>query len=335
VPKNRQALIRYHALDACLRRRGQRHTLAQLRQAATEALYEATGSAKDISVRTIQRDLQALRSDYGAPIEVEDKKYYRYAEPDFSITNSPLSREDLDTLHQALALLRQFEGFEQVGQLAELVQRVEDRISLRGQAVGPVIAFESAPAVPGRQFLTPLYEAIMAQDTVRLTYQPFHYPEPERHLLSPYFLKEYNSRWYVLGYDHGREGLRIFALDRTQAVDLSHHPYEPNHFIDPDTYFQHVIGVSLPPDRTVETIRLWVSPQQAPYVKTRPWHPSQRVVSEDETGMMVIFELIPNYELSAKILSFGAGVKVLGPEGLRETIMTHLQRATAGYEALS
>ena len=49
-----------------------------------------------------------MRSDklgYNAPIEVYDRIYYRYADPDYSITEMPLSLEDCKLIKQAILLL--------------------------------------------------------------------------------------------------------------------------------------------------------------------------------------------------------------------------------------
>ena len=71
MPVNRNALIRYRSID------------------------------KTVSMRTIRLDLNAMRSDklgYNAPIVVTDKKYYRYEDSDYSITNIPLTSQDLHIL---------------------------------------------------------------------------------------------------------------------------------------------------------------------------------------------------------------------------------------------
>lgn len=63
---------------------------------------------KGVSVRTVQGDLQIMRSDklgYNAPIEVYDRIYYRYADPDYSISDTPLTEEDCDLLKEAVELL--------------------------------------------------------------------------------------------------------------------------------------------------------------------------------------------------------------------------------------
>ena len=90
MPVNRNALIRYKTIDNCLRRRNRRWTLDELIEACSDALYEYEGIVKGISRRTVQMDIQMMRSDklgYNAPIEVYENKYYRYSDPEYSITD--------------------------------------------------------------------------------------------------------------------------------------------------------------------------------------------------------------------------------------------------------
>ena len=113
MPANKNALIRYKTIDNCLRNKYRRWTLDDLVAACSEAIYDAEGIEKGVSVRTVQSDIQMMRSDklgYNAPIEVYDHKYYRYADDDFSIMNMPLSPNDYDVLHEAVDMLRQLDG---------------------------------------------------------------------------------------------------------------------------------------------------------------------------------------------------------------------------------
>lgn len=98
MPANRNALIRYKTIDNCLRNKYRRWTLEDLIDACSDALYEYEGITKGISRRTIQMDIQMMRSEklgYNAPIVVYDNKYYRYEDEEYSITNTPLSEQDL------------------------------------------------------------------------------------------------------------------------------------------------------------------------------------------------------------------------------------------------
>ena len=108
MPANKNALIRYKTIDRCLRNKFRRWTIDDLTEACSDALYEMEGIMKVVSVRTVQGDLQIMRSDklgYNAPIEVYDRIYYRYADPDYSISDTPLTEEDCDLLKEAVELL--------------------------------------------------------------------------------------------------------------------------------------------------------------------------------------------------------------------------------------
>lgn len=108
MPTNKNALIRYRVIDNCLRNRFRRWTLDDLVDACSEALYDMEGITKGVCTRTVQSDIQMMRSDklgYNAPIEVYDRIYYRYSDPDYSITEMPLSMNDCRLLKRAITLL--------------------------------------------------------------------------------------------------------------------------------------------------------------------------------------------------------------------------------------
>ena len=108
MPANKNALIRYKTIDRCLRNPYRRWTIDDLVEACSDALYDMEGIVKGVSLRTVQGDLQIMRSDklgYNAPIEVYDKIYYRYADPDYSISDTPLTDDDCTLLLHAIKLL--------------------------------------------------------------------------------------------------------------------------------------------------------------------------------------------------------------------------------------
>ena len=108
MPANKNALIRYKTIDNCLRNRYRRWTLDDLVEACSDVLYDMEGITKGVCARTVQMDIQIMRSDklgYNAPIEVYDRIYYRYADPNYSITDMPLSIEDFKLIKEAIILL--------------------------------------------------------------------------------------------------------------------------------------------------------------------------------------------------------------------------------------
>ena len=113
MPVNKNALIRYRVIDQCLRNRYRRWTIEDLVDACSDALYDMEGIRKGVSLRTVQADIQMMRSGklgYNAPIEVYDQKYYRYADPNYSIDKALLEEEDIRLIEKAIALLEMEEN---------------------------------------------------------------------------------------------------------------------------------------------------------------------------------------------------------------------------------
>ena len=132
MPANKNALIRYRTIDRCLRNRYRRWTLDDLVDACSDALYEKGGIAKGVSARTVQGDLQIMRSDklgYYAPIEVYDNKYYRYADPDYSIANTPISTEDYNLLANAVKTIEEYRENGDIEKLDEMLLKVKDKLN--------------------------------------------------------------------------------------------------------------------------------------------------------------------------------------------------------------
>ena len=131
MPVNKNALIRYKTIDRCLRNKYRRWTLDDLVEACSHALYEMEGIMRGVSVRTIQADIQVMRSDklgYEAPIEVYDGKFYRYAVDDYSITDSPLSDDTCQLVMKAINLIRQ-KGHPSDDELSEILEKVGHRLN--------------------------------------------------------------------------------------------------------------------------------------------------------------------------------------------------------------
>lgn len=132
MPANKNALIRYKTIDRCLRNRYRRWTLDDLVDACSDALYDMEGIAKGVSTRTVQGDLQMMRSDklgYYAPIEVYDNKYYRYSDPDYSITNTPITTEDYNLIVKAVNTIKEYRKDGDIDKLDEVLGKVKDKLN--------------------------------------------------------------------------------------------------------------------------------------------------------------------------------------------------------------
>ena len=99
-------------------------------EACSDALYDMEGITKGVCARTVQMDIQIMRSDklgYNAPIEVYDRIYYRYADPDYSITEMPLSIEDRKLIKKAIILLENKKDKNNEDTI-QVLNKVQDRL---------------------------------------------------------------------------------------------------------------------------------------------------------------------------------------------------------------
>lgn len=132
MPINKNALLRYKTIDRCLRNKYRRWTLDDLVEACSDALYEMEGITGGVSVRTVQADIQVMRSDklgYNAPIEVYDNKYYRYEDSDYSITESPIIEETYELVAKAIRMIHQ-KGDASIEDMGDILEKVGERLKI-------------------------------------------------------------------------------------------------------------------------------------------------------------------------------------------------------------
>lgn len=337
MPANRNALIRYKTIDTCLRNRYRRWTLEDLIDACSDALFEYEGIDKGISRRTIQMDIQLMRSEklgYNAPIIVYENKYYTYEDPEYSITNTPLTEQDLKVMSEAVEVLRQFKGFDYFHGMMAIVNRLEDHVTSAKQHTIPVIDFEKNENLKGLEHLDTIYHAIINKQVLLIKYRSFKARSAGTLTFYPYLLKEYRNRWFVFGMERRGRSLRNLALDRIHSLEVAANvSYVENTLFDPVTFFDDLVGVTKGINSKAEKVRFRVGSNDAPYIRTKPIHRSQQVIEENNDGSMVFeIEVVINQELQREFLGFANGVKILSPGHLVEFIGKKLKRASENYE---
>lgn len=329
----KSALIRYQILDKCFRNFSKRFYFQDLLNNVNEVLYDLDPNSMGIKVRQLRNDIQFMKSEAGfdAPIKtIRDgkKAYYRYEDKDFSIKNSPLRDDEIDQLQGAMQLLNRFKGAPQFEWLNQVGAVLEDKFGIE-QGNDPVIGFDSSADYSGYVHIGDLFKAIINQQVLKLDYQPFG-KEVISYNFHPYYLKQYNNRWFVLGLNETTNvSTWTVPLDRIKEFEATGIDYIKNetNWID---YFDEIIGVTRPFNRGLEVVKLLFTPDQSPFVQTKPLHGLQHNTITDE-GLLVRLEIIPNYELERLILSYGSGVKVLQPKELREKIESEIKKTLSKY----
>jgi predicted DNA-binding transcriptional regulator YafY len=336
MPVNKNALIRYKTIDACLQNRFRKWTLDDLTNACAQALDEFEGIKKGISQRTIQADIQMMRSEklgYNAPIVLVDKKFYTYEDKSYSITKIPLTNRDLNTLTEITQILQQFKGFQHFQTLEAMVSRLQQQIFKTQSQQNVVIDLEKNENLVGLEYINALYQAVVKKQVLTITYQGFKANQSQIIVFSPHLLKEYRNRWFVLGMRAGNPYPHTLALDRIKQIVI-----QPEHlFVENATlnasYFVDMIGVSKNMHQSPKTITFWVNCDHAPYIRTKPFHCSQQIQADlGQLGCIFRIEVIVNYELERELLGFGDALEVLSPESLRTKIANRILNAAQFYK---
>ena len=338
MPANKNALIRYKTIDRCLRNRFRQWTLEDLREACEEALIDMEGITGGVSLRTIQGDLQMMRSDklgYFAPIEVYDRKYYRYSDPDYSITERPFSENDYEVLEEAVDMLRQLQDFRQFSEFADVVSRLREGLSTSRDKQKPIIHWDRVPGLKGLELLSPLYDYISKKQTLHVVYRPFGADEPLEYDLCPYLLKEYRNRWFLFGARASDLKLYNFPLDRIVSVSPAKEiPFRENPEFDSEHFFDNVIGVSKNIGSYPRDIRFRATREQSAYLITKPIHPSQRILGTNPEDGSTVFKItvVPNFELYSTLLSYGPGIVVEHPKSVVIRLKEMIEELTKMYQ---
>jgi len=334
MPANKYALLRYRIIDSCLTNEGVPFPNKEyLRQKCEDALYGSQGI--HISESTIEKDIWAMRNEsqlgYYAPIAFDRaSRGYYYTEEEYSINQISLNEYDLDAIKSATQVLQQFKGIPLFQQYESAINKIINRVQIsanpQDDSIDKYMQFESLPASKGDEYLSPILEAIKFRNIVEVEYRKFQDDKTKTYQLSPYLLKEYKNRWYVIAFEPLRESYLTFALERIQDVNVLEEHFVRDDKFDSDKFFKYSIGITQVSDAPKDVV-LSFSPLQGKYVLSQPLHHSQKTVLKDDKEIRVKLKVYETYELIQQILSYGKDVSVIKPITLKNRIVTILKES--------
>lgn len=324
MPVNLDALKRYHILNDCFSNKYGKYTIEKLIKKCSDDI------GHDVKERTIREDIKNMRSGelgYEAPIVIDKQtKYYYYSDPNFSIKNCTLNSQAIKDISFAISILKEYKGFKIFENLNGIFDKLESDIYIKTKnEIDNVIDFEKFTAYYGIDNLQILLDSIINKSVIQLEYQRFVNDNPTTHILHPYFLKEYQHRWYLLAYLERKDMIITLALDRIKSVEIqSNTDYIPNTKYNFNQIFEKVIGIS-EPNTLPQDVILKFKPLAGKYFLSQPFHKNYEIVSDTENELIVKMNLHINYELEKLILSNLGNIKVLAPQSLIDSIDKKIQ----------
>lgn len=323
---SKQAALRYRILDDCLRKGN--YTFENLK----EKLSEAFGKKDTISDSTVRKDLKNLRDIYKADIITSPsgeghQRYYKYSDPNYSIFK--VSIEDYNQIVEVVELLRKYAAGNSC--IDEVIERLETKFSIKPSNEN-VVSFEHNSLLRGVEYLGKVTEAAGTCHTLLIAYKPFS-SQASPSVLRPffsYYVKQYNSRWFVVGRWKDEERLSVLALDRIEKVNFSKLRFVPCQ-VDVENCFCNVVGVTLPREGQVkETIIMRFSPKRYPYVLTKSIHSSQKQLDDCQISITVV----PTQELMQQVLAFGPDVEIVSPVCYRDQVKKKIEEMWSKYRTV-
>ena len=331
MAQTKNALIRQRVLDRCLRS-PKRYSLNDLMEKCNIVL-ESAGFRKVSSKNTILDDLTGIERDF-PEASIKARKdgrfiYYEYEDKSFSIYKIPLDDDGMAKLAQTIAILSRFEGLPNFEWVNEMIDHFKSSLNI---PTTKDIIFDENYYLKNRYLFSPLFSAIASEQALHIMYEPYGKSAIE-YDFHPYFLKQYNNRWFLFGCVDGYDNLTNFPLDRIKSLNPANIPYKPNTKYDFNELFEDVVGVSHLFDAP-EEILIKVSPQTFDYIVTKPINPTQKPFIDENGNHFIKVNAVINRELTQLLLSYGAAVTVIKPQRLADAIKRELDSSLKNYQSV-
>ena len=353
MPSNKNAMTRYALIDSMLANRHKAVSIQDITDYVNEHLPEF-GLDEGVTKRCIEKDIAYL--EWSSPFNVELDRYtidatgvndrvykkrcLRYSDPTFSIFKNKLTEDEKAVLESALTTLGSFDGLDNFEWLAEL------RKQLKLEKRKPIISL-SKNLVENSTLIASLFSAISNEQVVELTYRKFLDSTERKVIISPYLLKEYNRRWYIVGGVYDTNRILNFALDRLVNIEFKTGYTFKTCETDLEERFEEIIGVTFIEDAPITQILFWVSDAIKGYIHTKPIHGSQIHIKGDRadklhllyphlpSGDFLTMECRENFELTRELTAWGDDLIVLTPVSLRDRIVDRINRMKSRYNSFT
>jgi predicted DNA-binding transcriptional regulator YafY len=305
------------------------HLLRRLEGSAGLTLEELGEGLPEDSrrhLRTVRRDLDALES-VGFPMVIErvaGQTRWKLLDGFRRVPALGFAPSELMALVFSRDLLRPLQGTHIHAALdsaltkasaalpppgLDFVRQMRDFLSVR---FGPHKTYRAH-----REVIDRATRAIADRRTVQIRYLSASSGKTGRREVDPYHLWYAAGGLYLIGHCHRRRDVRMFAVERIRSLTATDHPYQLPLGFDVAAYVQDALVVMR--GRQIAVELLFDRPTAA-WARDRVWHPSQELAPLKGGKLRMTLRVADTRELVGWILSFGQGVRVVGPDLLRDRV---------------
>ena len=183
-----------------------------------------------------------------------------------------------------------------------------------------------------RAVMETLQKAISENWRIELRYRKPGDAEPRSHRIDPYHLFFRRRALYLEGYSWTESGIRMYRLNRAQAVRLAERGFAVREGYDFGRRHRNAFSVFA--GETAETVVVRFSARIRPYIEEALWHHSQRIAPEPDGGIRFAVDVAEPREVMWWSFFWGAGAEILSPEWLRIAAREEVARMARRYAEL-
>ncbi len=287
----------------------------------------------EVSEKMIQKDLEIVRHGLRLPLCHDKSGYYFEHMPRLPTVSY--------TFAEALALLLAARTAQAIpginsAELAAAIARLESLfpenfMPLLRQATDRLPT--SATAAHRQAMLTLLHRALAERRQVRIVYATgSRGGEVNERIIEPYYIMPYVRSWQLIAYDHRRNAVTGFKVDRIRQANLLDQSYTISEDFDLAAYLGDWWGLMRTPGE-VEEVELLFDPQAGRWVMEEQWHHSQEPEVLPDGQVRMKFRIVITPEFVDWVLYYGSRVRVLKPESLRERVVEEARKMVEIYKS--
>lgn len=279
-----------------------------------------------VTKRTVQRDISDLESA-GFPVVSETRNgtvVWHFIEGFRAESSVSFTLSELMALYFSKGLLKPLQGTPVYDALQSAMNKIGSSIPAQGLSF--LKSFDDGISVTtfgwkdyskSAEILQQLTKAVLHHQTTEITHTARGHDTPLGREVDPYRLWYVNSGLYLIGFDHYKHDIRVFAIERIETAKLTNRRFE----VQADFSFEEFTKTAF---RVIsgepQTVRIRFSADQAPFVAERIWHSSQKITYEDDGRLVLELSVADLGEVKRWLIGWGAGAEVLKPAKLRDEI---------------
>jgi predicted DNA-binding transcriptional regulator YafY len=281
-----------------------------------------------VTKRTVQRDIEVLTAA-GFPVTSEMRNgtvFWHFMEGFHAKAPVALTLAEQMALYFSKGLFKPLQGTPIYESLESAIQKIGAQLPpqsfkfLRGLDQGiAVSSFGLKDYSHSKQVIEALTRAVFHKLTARIAHRTVHHEQAIEREVDPYRLWYVNHGLYLVAHDHLRNDLRVFAVERIQSVRLTNRRFEIPDDFDFEKFKQTAFNMIW---GEPQEVKIRFSPSQAPYIRERTWHSSQKIEDEPDGSIVLTLRVADLWEVKRWLIGFGSDAEVLEPEELRCEIST-------------